>query len=265
MNIPAEKWYEAIQSRHSSRSYVARPLGEDTVKHLSAFAGELNSSVSGARVVLVNHDPDDIFKGIIGSYGKIKNPPAYVAFIGDIQDPNVNEKIGYLGEAFILEATSMGLATCWVGGFFKPEAVKRQIEMTAGEKAFAVSPVGWAIAAYDDEGEPKLTPAVSHKRKSLEKLYRGLPENLWPDWVKSALEAARLAPSAVNRQPWRFLVEEGAITISVDGLYFSMGISKRLDCGIAMLHLEVGALLKGVRGSWEYLEAPYVARFKVSS
>lgn len=265
MNIPAEKWYQAIRSRRSCRSYVARPLDEGTEKHLTEFAHELCNFVGGARAVLVTHNPDMVFKGIIGSYGKIKNPSAYVAFIGDTKDPHVNEKIGYLGEAFILEATSMGLATCWVGGFFKPEAVKSQIEMAAGEKVFAVSPVGWAIAAYDHEGEPLPVPDVNHKRKSLDKLYRGLPENLWPDWVKSALAAARLAPSAINRQPWRFLIEEEAITVSVDSLYFSMGISKRLDCGIAMLHLETGALTKGVTGSWDYLEAPYVAKFKVGS
>ena len=39
--------------------------------------------------------------------------------------------------------------------------------------------------------------------------------------------------------------------------------SKNLDCGIAMLHLEVGALKAGVSGSWEYLKGKEVARFLV--
>jgi hypothetical protein len=39
------------------------------------------------------------------------------------------------------------------------------------------------------------------------------------------------------------------------------GVSKRLDCGIAMLHLEIAALHHGIRGVWELMEAPQVARF----
>ena len=38
---------------------------------------------------------------------------------------------------------------------------------------------------------------------------------------------------------------------------------KRLDCGIAMLHIEVAALNCGVKGKWELLASPQVARFTV--
>ena len=34
-----------------------------------------------------------------------------------------------------------------------------------------------------------------------------------------------------------------------------------MDFGIAMLHAELGALHTGVRGSWEMLSGPDVARF----
>ena len=77
------------------------------------------------------------------------------------------------------------------------------------------------------------------------------------------MEAARLAPSAVNRQPWRFYMEPNGITVSVDSSLVEWGISKRLDCGIAMLHIEVAALDCGVKGKWELLGAPQVARFTV--
>jgi hypothetical protein len=40
-------------------------------------------------------------------------------------------------------------------------------------------------------------------------------------------------------------------------------ISRRVDCGIAMLHFEVGARLMGGVGVWEMLEAPEVARYRV--
>jgi len=85
-----------------------------------------------------------VFKGAIGSYGKIKGAPAYVAFIGKLEDPNIQEKVGYIGECLILEATSMGLATCWVGGFFRPDVVSKHITIRQNERVLAVSPLGYA-------------------------------------------------------------------------------------------------------------------------
>jgi hypothetical protein len=39
---------------------------------------------------------------------------------------------------------------------------------------------------------------------------------------------------------------------------------KALDCGIAMLHFELGALTNGGVGGWELLEAPDVARYHLA-
>lgn len=99
--------------------------------------------------------------------------------------------------------------------------------------------------------------------QGLDDLTRGLPRSEWPGWMQTALEAARLAPSTMNWQPWRFKVAAGHITLNVDNLDDSYHVAKRLDCGIAMLHLEVGARQAGVEGRWEFLEPPGVARFSV--
>ena len=101
----------------------------------------------------------------------------------------------------------------------------------------------------------------SHQRLLLPVMTKGIKETQWPPWVKIALEAVRLAPSAVNRQPWGFQVEPDAIIISVRTGGSEFNVSKRLDCGIAMLHLEVAAAAYGISGKWELLEAPRVARF----
>ena len=64
--------------------------------------------------------------------------------------------------------------------------------------------------------------------------------------------AARLAPSAVNRQPWRFVCGDRSISVSLDKKRDTYKISRRLDCGIAMLHLELGARHAGAAGLWTY-------------
>ncbi|MEL7565718.1 MAG: nitroreductase family protein [Dehalobacterium sp.] len=263
MQIPADRWYDAIFQRHSRRQFDRRTLPKDFVTKLLDFSQQLNDQITGARVVVVTEDPGRIFKGAIGSYGKIKGAPAYSAFIGNMDDPNVQEKVGYLGEYFILEATSMGLATCWVGGFFRPDVVQTQICVNSNEQVLAVSPIGFTQKEYTLEEKILSGFAKSHKRKNLEALCLTLPQEPLPIWISSALEAARLAPSAVNRQPWRFTVENGMIKISVDNKKDSYQISKRLDCGIAMAHIEIGAKHEGVQGQWEYLDDIDVARFKL--
>lgn len=264
MKIPDVKWYEAIKVRRSRRQFNGQPIDTQRERQMLDFIDELNSRVDGFRAVFVKENPDKVFRGAVGSYGKIKGAPAYVAFVGDMSDPNVQEKAGYLGECVILEATSAGLATCWVGGFFDQNEVKAQINLIPGERVLAVSPVGFTEEKYNLEEKLMSGLAGSHKRKSLSRIAKRVSVEKWPYWVSNALEAARLSPSAVNRQPWRFIVSEDSIVISVDNRYFSFGISKRLDCGIAMLHFHIGALKAGVQGNWEYLTEPDVARFVVS-
>ena len=62
---------------------------------------------------------------------------------------------------------------------------------------------------------------------------------------------------------WRFLVREESITLSTDDLNDSYGISKRLDCGIAMLHIEVACRVHGIAGGWRFLDPPGVATWQI--
>jgi hypothetical protein len=213
----------------------------------------------------VTESADSVFKGIIGSYGRIKNAPAFIAFIGKMDGPFVQEQVGYTGEGIILEATALGLSTCWVGGFFRAEIAASLAEVSHGERVLAVTPVGYARESESLQEKLMTGFARSHNRVAISKLARGLPREKWPDWVNPSLEAARRAPSAANRQPWGFDVQDDGITVFVRTAGPEFNVSKRLDCGIAMLHLEVAALDSGCRGKWEFLPSPQVAIFKTRS
>ncbi len=124
-----------------------------------------------------------------------------------------------------------------------------------------MSPVGYAKETSTLEEKVMSRFGQAHRRKPLVNLVTGITEDLWPPWIKTALEAARLAPSAVNRQPWTFRVESDSITVATKRASGEFGVSRRLDCGIAMLHIEVAALRQGIRGKWVFLDSPQVARF----
>ena len=265
MEIPFSRWHLAIDKRRSRRHFDAKlPMAPEIVAALDRVCNRF-APFPGARSCLVTESAKRVFRGIIGGYGKVKDAPAFIAFVGNMDDPFVQEKVGYTGEGIILEATALGLSTCWVAGFFKREIVTSIIGVSNKERVLAITPVGYARESEQWEERLMTGFGRSHNRLALPKLVRGLPRETWPGWVNVSLEAARLAPSAVNRQPWSFEVQDDGITISVRTRGPGFNVSKRLDCGIAMLHLEVAAADCGYKGEWELLPSPQVAKFKIRS
>jgi nitroreductase len=261
MDIPYESWYAAIPQRHSQRTYSGQRLSNESLDRLEDLC-ERFRPFRGVRAVIIRETPQGVYKGIVGSYGEIRNAPHLAAFIGDMSVPEVQEAAGYLGEGVILEATSLGFQTCWIGGFFRPEALEQVLEFGEKEKILSITPIGHGKRKKSTRDKVMSFAIRSHRRKPLEKLLTNSSKELTP-WSRTALEAARLAPSAANRQPWRFAVEADSITVSTGKARGISRISRRLDCGIAMLHLELGAKAKGKQGDWELLSAPDVAKYSI--
>jgi nitroreductase len=257
MELPVDRWHPAIFKRHSRRTYIAEVPAEDKVARLDQICQEFRPFPE-VRSELVRRPPETVFKGLIGSYGRVNGAPMYIAFIGEMSSARVQEAAGYTGEGIILEATALGLGTCWVGGFFSPGSVRSQIDIRQGEKVLSVTPIGYTPPEKTRQEKIMSGLVRSRSRKTLAKLVAG---DIAAPWMGKALEAARLAPSAQNRQPWRFRIKQGAVIIAADRSFSTSWISKRLDCGIAMLHFELGALAAGVTGKWESLPSPGVARF----
>lgn len=262
MELPVERWSQAMASRVSRRSFAAEAPAEELLGRLERVCREFRPFPE-ARAALVREPVDEAAKGVLGGYGKVSGAPCYLAFIGRTDSSRVQECVGYTGQALVLEATSLGLSTCWVGGLFKPGIVSARLGLGENEKVVCISPVGYPAAKPNLTDRTFKAIAGSARRKPLEELVEGgrAPQGM----VKSALEAARLSPSANNRQPWRFRVDDRAVTILTDNDKKEWKISRRLDCGIAMLHFELGARTAGLAGEWEFREAPEVARYVLSA
>jgi nitroreductase len=252
MDRLAGEWFETACSRRSRRAF-------DGVEVEEAVLGELEGVCLGfrphadARVELWRHPESDLFRGIVGSYGKVSGARHVLAFIAG---PGTRAEVhaGYTGEAVVLEATRLGLGTCWVGGFFDHSAANAFNELAEGERVVALSPVGYPSERYTLSEQLMRLGAGSHRRKPVEEIAPSLSEE-WPCWARAAVECARLAPSARNRQPWRFrLKRHRELTVSRDTAFEVPLVTKALDCGIAMLHAEVGARAAGVKGAWSDLE-----------
>ena len=224
-----ERWYQAAQRRYSVRAYSAGPE-EGQLEALRQMAEAL--SARGVRI-FVGED-DDIFSGLLGS--KIKGTKAFAAFISQGAAPSA---VGYIGEAFILECAAMGLDTCWLGMNFSRAAAMSAAGVQKGEKLEIVTPIGISAGSYIERPRHSLEELCELTKKEIEML---------PEWKRCALECARRAPSAINAQPWSF--DAYGRGIEVERISSNFGYGK-LDCGIAMLHIELGAGHCGVAGDWK--------------
>ena len=258
--LPISRWHKAIFRRISRRSFDSKYLEPEELSSLKEFCYDFKP-FSGVRAELCVDSSDRVFKGAIGSYGKINGAQTFIAFIGDIKDPNVNEKVGYFGEGIILEATARGFDTCWVGGYFRPKVVAGLLPIKENERVYAVTPIGHALAEFSSQEKRMRGFIKAHKRVPIEELITGLDRDQWPKWVEEALKAARVSPSAHNNQPWEFDVNSEGITISISKARGKLKQFNRIDCGIGLLHIQLGALQAGVNGSYRFLDGSDVAVF----
>jgi nitroreductase len=261
-------WYDAIAVRRSRRRYTGRAIAAADVERLAAFCARFRLA-GDVRVVLAE-GAGDVFTGLMdrfgGAYGRVEGAPWAAAFVGPAGSET---EAGYVGEAFVLEATRLGLGTCWVAGMFDHATAARLADPRPGEKVIAVTPLGHPLERKAFVERMMSTAVRSAARRQVEDIAPGLVRGVWqsgapvagswPVWAVSAVEAARQAPSGANRQPWRFRMEGGALVLaSAERAYWTAPI----DFGIAMLHAELGALHEGVRGEWSRLTLPDVARFE---
>lgn len=276
MDVKAE-WYDAIASRMSRRRFDGRTVAGELRERLEEFCDGASKPAGGpdsdvldpgqvtapARMCLVDDPGQSLFTGVVGGYGKVSGTPLAAAFVGRAMaggevPEDGQTAAGYLGEGLILEATRLGLGTCWVAGSFDREAAAGLLDLEHDEQVVAVTPLGHP-ERQQAGGERLLRTLVkASARLSVEKLAPGILDGGWPQWAVTAVQATRLAPSGANRQPWRFRLEGGSLVLGrAEKLYWTAPI----DFGIARLHVELGALHEGVSGAWTQLPAPDVARF----
>ena len=216
---------EAIEARHSVRAYKEQPLADDVVKVLEEHIAILNQE-GRLHIQLIQNEPK-AFQGTLAKYGKFRRVTNYIVMAGKKSD-DLDERVGYYGEHLVLLAQTLGLNTCWVGLSYSK--VLGTYVLDEGEKIACYIAIGY--------GE---TQGVGHKIKSVEQVSNA--SDITPTWFKKGVEAALLAPTAVNQQKFCFEYV-GVENIRHEVLAkrgFSMIGYTQMDLGIAKYHFELGA------------------------
>ena len=216
---------EAIKARHSVRAYKEQPLTEDVVKALEEKIVELNRK-GNLHMQLILNEPK-AFQGTLAKYGKFRGVNNYIVVAGKKAD-DLDERVGYYGEHLVLFAQTLGLNTCWVGLSYSK--VPGTYVLEDGEKIACYIAIGY--------GE---TQGVGHKIKTVGQVSNA--SDTTPSWFKKGVEAALLAPTAVNQQRFSFEylgMKDGHHQVRAKKGFSMIGYAK-MDLGIAKYHFEIGA------------------------
>ena len=207
-----------MKERHSVRQYTEKPRETAVTAALEAEIAASNEE-SGLHIQLVKDEPK-AFSGFMAHYGKFSGVTNYIALVGK-KTAGLDEACGYYGERLVLKAQELGLNTCWVALTYKK--VPSAFDIASGEKLALVIALGYGK-----------TSGTAHKTKSPAEVSNVTPAS--PQWFKDGVDAALLAPTAMNQQQFKLTLDNGAVEAKA-----LRGVCAKVDLGIVKYHFELGA------------------------
>ena len=163
---------------------------------------------------------------------------------------------GYSFEKFCLFAKSLGIGTVILAGTLNRKNFEKAMQLSDGEVMPVATPVGYPSKKKSVREKLMRKAIKADERQPFEKLFYedSFAKNLTAERAgqfADALETVRLAPSAVNKQPWRAVVcgnkvhffkkiSKGMVTDSFD--------IQKIDIGIALAHFDLTLKESGIKG-----------------
>jgi nitroreductase len=200
---------DIIKKRKSIRKYDLTPLDSAMLEQVQAKIMSVKPLYPGIRYSI------EISGKTKGRFNV--KAPHYLIF-GSEEKDGAYENIGFIGQQMDLFFTESGLGSCWLGGAI-PDDMEPKFPRVIG-------------MAFGKPTEPLHRDMSGFKRKPLAAISDGTDERL---------EAARLAPSAMNAQDWSFVAEGGKIHCYrtnpnplLKSMWSKLGY---IDMGIALCHI----------------------------
>lgn len=239
---------ELIRARRSVRSFDGRALDEVTKEKLLSCNME-NPYGIPVTVTFLGAKEQGLTCPVV------TDCDLYVG--GRVQDvPKASVAFGYSFEQFVLYAQSLGLGTVWLGGTMNRAAYEKAMNLAENELMPCASPVGYPAAKMSMRESMMRKVVKADERMAFEELF--FDEDFATPLTKEKagkffepLEMVRLAPSAVNKQPWRAVVAGDSVHFY---LVRSKGVGhgekldmQMIDMGIALCHFALTAKEMGLQ------------------
>ena len=239
---------ELIRTRRSVRTFDGREVNKEDMEKLSAFMEKTDNPYEiPVEYKLLDAKAQGLTCPVVSGTN------LYVgARIKRV--PHAEEAFGYSVEKLVLYAWSLGIGTVWIGGTMGRDAFERAMELGEDEMMPCMSPLGYPAK--------KMAIKESMMRKAVKADSRVPFETLFFDGsfdvplteekagrLTEALEMVRWAPSAVNKQPWRVVIDQNTAHFYLKRnkgfISDAVGDMQKIDLGIALCHF---ALVAGENG-----------------
>ena len=257
--------YSFILSRHSIRAFKPQPLNLEDQDRVKKILTTIIPLIPENEFIVIskNHSKEEDLVETLGAYGRFIIPPHYlIPYILGSQFPLVD--LGYRIEQIAVHLWEMGIGCCYIGCLSREEKVRKLFELPAFSRIGAFLVYGYPGSS---SGLQKITNTIktlkrNANRKPINELFfrddfdhPGNP----PDSLVKILEAARMAPSAVNAQPWRFILHGERLYLFVtrnNRKYFLPENENYcfFDAGICMSNISLAMASLGIQGKWDLLD-----------
>ena len=244
---------ELIRQRRSVRTFDGRPLKAEDCEKLLTFAAQVANP----------YDLPITWRILSAKEHGLSSPvitgtDTFIA--GKLRRaPHAEEAFGFAFEQFGLYAQSLGIGTTWIAGTMNRPAFEAAMALDGVEVMPCVSPLGYPAA--------KLSLRESLMRKGVRADSRLDFNALFYDGgfdrpltqvaagnLSQPLELVRWAPSAVNKQPWRLVLDGDTVHFyeaHSRGYVSESGWDvQKIDIGISMLHLDCALKELGKSVTW---------------
>ena len=235
---------ELVRTRRSVRTFDGRKISEDDLEKLSAFVSGIENPYGiPVKFKLLDAKGQELKCPVVSGTelyvgGKVKRMP------------HMEEAFGYSFELLVLHAQSLGIGTVWVGGTMDRAAFERAMALEADERMPCMSPLGYPAKKMSIKESLMRKGIRADSRSPFEAMFfdGSFDIPLTPEKagrLAHPLEMVRWAPSAVNKQPWRVVVRDGAahfyLKHSKGFVSDAVGDMQKIDMGIALCHFALAA------------------------
>lgn len=267
-----ENILEIIKERRSVRSFEGREIEPETLEKLKTYAENIENPY-GIPVEFRYLDAKE--HGLTSPV--VVGTEFYAA--GKIpMEKNFSAAFGYSFELFVLKAWELGVGTVWMGGTMNREAFEKAMEVQDGWVMPCSTPLGYTAPKMSVREKMMRTGIKADTREAFEELFfeNDINTHLTREKageLEKAFEAVRLAPSAVNKQPWRVVLRGDAVHFylkrSKGFVYDERLDMQMIDMGIALCHFDLAAKELGINAQFEIADPKlcndmeYVASYKI--
>ena len=253
---------DTIKSRRSVRTFDGTALRRDDAQKIIEFAKQAGNPYG---IPIEWRILDSKEYGL--SSPVIVGTDTYIA--GKMHRvPHAEEAFGFTFEKVVLFAEGLGVGATWIAGTMKRDAFEKAMALSDGEVMPCVSPLGYPAK--------KMSVRESLMRKGIKADGRLAFGDLFFDGsfdkpltaetagaLARVFEAVRLAPSAVNKQPWRAVLSGNKVHFyekRSGGYDNGVWDIQKIDMGIALCHFELAVNELGIKTEFEISDPGFDAK-----